>query len=56
MEMVLADLSPKSLAEMLQVQMFQMMCLAQLFQVNAFDQPNVEDYKTETRRFLQSGA
>lgn len=56
MEMILADLSPKSLAEMFQVQMFQMMCLAQLFHVNAFDQPNVEDYKTETRRFLESEA
>jgi glucose-6-phosphate isomerase len=32
--------------------MASVMCLAQLLEVNAFNQPDVEDYKDETRRLL----
>lgn len=37
----------------LQYQMLEIMYLAKLMNVNAFDQPNVEDYKLETKRILQ---
>lgn len=36
----------------LQYQMLEMMYLAKLMNVNAFDQPNVEDYKIETKNIL----
>lgn len=36
----------------LQYQMLEMMYLAKLMNVNAFDQPNVEDYKIETKKIL----
>ena len=38
----------------LQYHMLEMMYLAKLMNVNAFDQPNVEDYKLETKKFLQA--
>jgi len=38
----------------LQYQMLEMMYLAKLMNVNAFDQPNVEDYKIETKNILAS--
>lgn len=37
----------------LQYQMLEIMYLAKLMNVNAFDQPNVEDYKLETKRILK---
>lgn len=52
MEVVLDALSEYSLGEFLQFKMIEIMLLAKLFNVNAFDQPNVESYKTETRRIL----
>lgn len=39
----------------LQWRMIEVMYLAQLMEVNAFDQPEVELYKTETRRLLKGG-
>jgi glucose-6-phosphate isomerase len=39
----------------LQWRMIEVMYLAQLMHVNAFDQPEVELYKTETRRLLKGG-
>ncbi|MDA0207898.1 MAG: hypothetical protein O3B64_00620 [bacterium] len=50
----LEDYTEASLSGYLQFRMCEMMCLAQLFDVNAFDQPNVEDYKSETRRLLRN--
>lgn len=43
-----------SLGMFLQYQMLEMMYLAKLLNVNAFDQPNVEDYKIETKKVLES--
>ncbi|GMQ95003.1 MAG: glucose-6-phosphate isomerase [Patescibacteria group bacterium] len=52
MEVVLPDISEGSLGQYLQFKMMEMMFLARLLGVNAFDQPAVEDYKSETRRIL----
>jgi glucose-6-phosphate isomerase len=42
-----------ALGEFLQFKMLEMMYLGQLLNVNAFDQPNVESYKVETKRLLE---
>jgi glucose-6-phosphate isomerase len=47
------DLSTQSIGALLQYHMLQIMYLAELMNVNAFDQPNVESYKIETRRLLK---
>ncbi|MDO8559425.1 MAG: hypothetical protein Q7S23_00095 [bacterium] len=52
MEVILGDQSERSLGEFLQFKMMEMMYLGKLVRVNAFDQPNVEAYKVETRRIL----
>jgi len=52
MEVLLDDLSVRSLGEFLQFKMIEMMFLGQLLSVNPFDQPNVEDYKVETKNIL----
>ena len=39
----------------LQFRMMEMMYLAKLMNVNAFDQPQVELYKEETRKVLENG-
>lgn len=49
----LEDYAEAALAGYLQFRMCEMMYLAKLMEVNAFDQPNVEDYKSETRRLLK---
>ena len=38
---------------LLQMKMMEVMFLAELFDVNPFDQPNVEAYKVETRKILE---
>lgn len=52
MEIILDDISPRSLGQYLQFKMMEMMYLGQLMGVNSFDQPNVESYKIETRKIL----
>ena len=52
-EVVLERVSAHELGHFLQYKMIEMMYLAQLMNVNAFDQPNVEAYKVETKRILQ---
>ncbi len=52
-EIVLDDISPKSLGEFMQFKMMEVMFLGELFNVNVFDQPNVESYKIETKRILK---
>jgi len=52
-EIILDDISPKSLGEFMQFKMMEVMFLGELFNVNAFDQPNVEEYKIETKRILK---
>jgi len=47
------EISEKTLGYYLQFRMIEMMYLAQLMQVNAFNQPGVEDYKRETRKLLK---
>ncbi|MEI8103366.1 MAG: hypothetical protein WCG84_00470 [Candidatus Moraniibacteriota bacterium] len=54
MEVSLPEISAFTLGQYLQFRMLEMMYLAQLFNVNAFDQPNVEDYKSEMRKALNS--
>jgi glucose-6-phosphate isomerase len=51
-EVALSEISAFTLGQYLQFRMLEMMYLAELFDVNAFDQPNVEDYKSEMRALL----
>ncbi len=53
MEISLEDLSTQSLGEFLQFKMVEMMFLGKLLNINTFDQPNVEDYKIETKKILE---
>lgn len=53
-EIVLPDLSLESLGEFMQFKMLEIYFLAKLFNVNAFDQPEVELYKKETRQLLEN--
>ncbi|MFO0780969.1 MAG: hypothetical protein U0519_03745 [Candidatus Gracilibacteria bacterium] len=53
MEVVLPEISAFALGEYLQYKMIEMMYLGKLFNVNTFDQPNVELYKIETRKILK---
>lgn len=52
LDIVLSKISEETLGAYLQFRMVEMMLLAKLMNVNAFDQPNVEDYKVETRKIL----
>ncbi len=52
MEIVLPDISAGSIGQYMQFKMMEIIFLARLLRVNAFDQPSVEDYKTETRAIL----
>ena len=54
MEVVLSDISEESIGEFFQFKMMEMMYLGKLMNVNPFDQPNVENYKVETKRILAS--
>ena len=49
----LSEISPYTLGAYLLWRMATVMYLAKLMRVNAFDQPNVEDYKIATREFLE---
>jgi glucose-6-phosphate isomerase len=51
-EIRLPDASEHSIGALLQLHMIEMMYLAALLDVNPFDQPNVEAYKTETKKIL----
>ncbi|MBI2050406.1 MAG: hypothetical protein HYT31_01195 [Parcubacteria group bacterium] len=51
-EVELERLDEESLGEFLQFKMVETMLLARLMRVNAFDQPNVEEYKVITRELL----
>lgn len=53
-EIVLPDLYPYSLGQYLQFKMIEIMMLGKLFNINAFDQPKVEDYKRETKEILMN--
>lgn len=49
----LARISTEEIGELLATLMFEVMCLCHVLGVDAFDQPNVEDYKAHTRAMLQ---
>src|SRR3989344_2448076 len=51
-EIVFEDITEKTLGEFLQFKMIEIMFLGKLMDVNAFDQPQVELYKTETKKIL----
>lgn len=51
-EIILPEISAKTLGAYMQFKMIETMYLGHLLGVNAFDQPNVDEYKTETRRML----
>lgn len=51
-EVIFPEISPKTLGAYVQFKMIETMYLAHLLGINAFDQPNVEEYKAETRRIL----
>lgn len=53
-EVALPDVSAYSLGMFLEWQMIAVMYLAELFNVDAFDQPNVEDYKKVMRDILNT--
>jgi glucose-6-phosphate isomerase len=53
MEIILPDKSEYCIGQLLQFKMIEMMYLGFLLKVNPFDQPNVEDYKIETRKILE---
>lgn len=52
-EVVFDDISAASIGEYFQFKMMEIMYLAHLMEVNAFDQPNVESYKVGTKMLLQ---
>ncbi len=52
-EIMLPDKSEYSVGQLLQFKMMEMMYLGCLLNVNPFDQPNVEDYKKETKILLE---
>lgn len=51
-EIALENISEESIGALLQMKMIEMVYLAKLLGVNAFDQPAVELYKEETRKIL----
>jgi len=53
MEIILPDKSEYSIGQLLQFKMMEIIYLGFLLNVNPFDQPNVEEYKIETRKILQ---
>ncbi len=52
MEIILDNISPKTIGEFMQFKMMEIVYLGALLDVNVFDQPDVEAYKKETKRIL----
>lgn len=55
MEIELEGHTLRELGAFMQMKMIEVMCLAYLLKVNAFNQPAVELYKVETKRILEGG-
>ena len=51
-EIILENKSEKNIGEFLQFKMMEVIFLGNLLEVNPFDQPNVEEYKNATGKFL----
>jgi len=49
----LEDFSEKTLGAFIQHKMLETLYLAKLFNVNAFNQPDIEEYKLRTAEILQ---
>lgn len=54
MELALTDFSERTLGAFIQFKMLETLYLAKLFNVNAFDQPDIEEYKLRTAKILQN--
>ena len=52
-EIILPNKSAFTIGQLFQFKMIEIMYLGYLMNVNPFDQPNVEDYKSETRNILE---
>ena len=52
MEIILPKKIEYCIGQLLQMKMMEIMFLGHLMNVNPFDQPNVEEYKTETKKYL----
>jgi glucose-6-phosphate isomerase len=52
-ELELASVSPEEIMSVMQFKMCEVMMLGYLLQVNAFDQPHVEQYKLVTKQLLE---
>jgi len=53
MDIELTERSEYCIGQIMQMKMFEMIYLGYLLNVNPFDQPNVEEYKEETRKLLK---
>lgn len=53
MSVELDNITPYEIGAFMQFKMIEMMYLGKLLNVNPFDQPNVESYKSETKRILE---
>lgn len=52
MEITFDDITEKSIGSFMQFKMFEVMYLGHLLNLHTFDQPNVENYKLETKKIL----
>ena len=55
-EVTFEKINERTLGAYLQWKMVEMMYIAKLLDVNAFDQPGVEGYKEETRHILRKNS
>ena len=53
-EIIFPEISAKTLGAYVQFKMIETMYLAHLLAVNVFDQPNIEEYKAQTRKILET--
>lgn len=56
MEITMGRIDEYAIGQFMQWKMCETMCLARLLNINAFNQPNVEDYKKVTRSLLKDAA
>ena len=54
LDIELENISAYTMGALMQYKMMEVIFLAELLNLNAFDQPNVESYKIETRKILES--
>ena len=54
LDIELESISAYTIGALMQYKMMEVIFLAELLNLNAFDQPNVESYKIETRKILES--